>query len=142
MLEKFATHVDRQNNVVSWIVKENLEEHDALEAGQELPKLVLQLPKGAAKVLADHRPIELEGKQARLAIEASQESVKLMGWLTTNCSLVAVICGSMMMQSQMNRLAKEAGLEQKLKAFWSANQTKAVEDAYKFLGITDNALIR
>lgn len=142
MLEKFITHVDRQNNVVSWIVKENLDYEEAVEAGRELPKLVSQLPKGSAKVLADHRPMEMEGKQARLSLESSQESAKLMGWLTENCTHVAVICGSMMMQSQMNRLAKESGLDRKLKAFWSVSQAKAIEDAYQFLGINDNKIVR
>ncbi|WP_116191928.1 hypothetical protein [Paenibacillus taihuensis] len=142
--KQFTFDVDKTNQVISWIMHEQFINKDEAEQAREAIEALISstFVKGACKVFADHRQLEETGKQARLPMETSQESGKLMAWLSEYCSSVAVICGSMMMQSQMNRLATSNGLDSKLKAFWASTPGKAVADAQAFLNITDNKLIK
>lgn len=140
--KKFTFQLDTQNQIVAWILNENLTYEEAVQAKNGIIEIVSKLPQGKVKVIADLRPLEEEEKMARFSNAASQESAELMGWLANYCSHVAVLCGSILMRAQMTRLASESGLGHKLQAFWSPSPGKAANDAFQFLGISSHPLIK
>lgn len=143
--KNFSYEVDRNKNVLAWKVTGQLELSEIFDIVSTIQGEVKKLPAGQIKLLVDNRGmVDENGKDIVFNNQVNEEWIKLQGWLLGYCSHVAVLCGTLMMKAQMNRLATTSGLEKVLKAFWNANdpgQTKAVSEAYAFLGIDSNKLV-
>ena len=139
---KFVYEIDVKNSVLAWRVKDKLELGEVVEIVKVIQKEVQGLPKGKIKLLVDNRfMVDKSGNPILFSTAVNDEWLKLQIWLLDYCSNVAVLCGSLIMKSQMSRLATTSGIDKVLKAFWNSNNTTLVNEAYTFLGISGNKLI-
>lgn len=105
---------------------------------------VEKLPQGKVKLLVDNRKmLDENSKGIIFDPNVNEEWIKLQQWLIGRCSRVVVLCGTLMMQAQMNRLAMTSGLDTVLKAFYNPlDQRSVIREAYQFLDIPSNGLVR
>lgn len=146
MYKNFSYAVDSKENVLSWKVTGHLEVSEIDSIVDEIKNEVLKLPNGRVKLLVDNRAmIDEDGKDILFTKVINDKWIALQEWLIPYCSHVAVLCGSLMMKAQMNRLAQTSGLSEVLKAYWSPNdpkQSKALGDALEFLGVQSHPLVK
>ncbi|WJH36641.1 hypothetical protein N6H14_13405 [Paenibacillus sp. CC-CFT747] len=137
--DKFIYHVDRENGVLSWQVREMLTVEDALKAG-ELIKLNLATL-DQAKLLVDNRFMQKNGRPLVFTPEVNTIWEGVQGEVLPKVTKCAVLCSGAIMKMQMDRIARASGMIEVLKSFWNDDNDTMKKEAYQFLGIASNELV-
>ncbi|WNQ11987.1 hypothetical protein MJA45_02700 [Paenibacillus aurantius] len=137
--DKFIYHVDRENGVLSWQVREMLTVEDALKAG-ELIKLNLATL-DQAKLLVDNRFMHKNGRPLVFTPEVNTIWEGVQGEVLPKVTKCSVLCSGAIMKMQMDRIARASGMIEVLKSFWNDDNDTMKKEAYQFLGIASNELV-
>ncbi|MFD2370314.1 hypothetical protein ACFSO0_10215 [Brevibacillus sp. GCM10020057] len=136
LFDKFHYFRDEENFLFTWKVTGKIEISEIHPIVDTIKVNVMSLPKGNAKLLVDNRQmVDNDNHPILFSSAINMEWIKLQQWLLEYCSLVAVLCGSRLMQAQMDRIAENSGLSQILCTFWSKKNDESLLEAAKFLKI-------
>ncbi|MFD0958994.1 hypothetical protein [Paenibacillus chungangensis] len=141
MSEKVVYYTDRANAIVSWQVRGNMTVEDAIQASTSIKEEVERFPEKEVSLLVDNRYMVQNGRPIVFSADVTKVWNELQIYLIPKVSKVAVLCSSMMMKMQMDRVAKESGLISSLKSFYNNDLDVSAKEAYAFLGTTHNKLI-
>ena len=133
---KFLYYKDEKNLLFTWKVTGRIELSEIASIVETIKENVMTLPKGKVKLLVDNRQmVDIDSHPILFSNAINTEWIILQGWLLEYCSHVAVLCGSRIMKSQMERIANSSGLSKILMAFWSTNDVESLLEAVNFLEI-------
>lgn len=141
MSEKVTYHVDRDRKVVSWQVRENMTVEDAQAAATEIKNAVESFNGEEVMILVDNRYMIRAGRPIVFTPDVNKIWGDLQGYLLLKVTKVAVLCCSMMLKMQMDRIARESELISKLQSYYNEDHIVSAKEAYEFLGISGNKLI-
>lgn len=139
---KFIYDVDRKNGIFAWRVIDELHLSEVVEIAEVIKEIILRMPVGKVKLLVDNRfMVDKKGHSIVFTNSINQLWIELQQWCVPYCSLVAVLCGTLVMDAQMKRLSQSSGLNQVLRSFYDKDPKKCLRYAYTFLGIVENRLV-
>jgi len=142
VLGKFIYDVDRENHLMAWRVIDQIGIADIVKISGAIKETVMSMPKGKVKIIADKRySIDKQGHAIIFNKSVSNEWMLLQEWLVSHCTAVAVLCGTLVMNAQTNRLSQKSGSYTVLKSFYDRDADKCLRKAYTFLGIKGNKLV-
>ncbi|WP_322907125.1 hypothetical protein [Paenibacillus campi] len=140
-LGKLIYELDRENNVLVWRVTDQLDYMECKKICDLIKSLVLSMPHMKAKIIADKRySYDKYGHALIFSRSVSDEWMRLQEWLISHSPAVAVLCGTLAMKAQTNRLSKQSGSYKILRSFYDKDQDKLLRKAYAFLEIQSNTL--
>ncbi|MGM0884134.1 MAG: hypothetical protein ACQEXQ_24240 [Bacillota bacterium] len=109
VLGKFIYEVDKENNLMAWRVVDQLNFSDIKKICDVIKETVESMRKGKVKIIADKRySIDKQGHAIVFSKSVSHEWMLLQEWLISHCSAVAVLCGTLVMNAQTNRLSQKS----------------------------------
>jgi len=139
---KFIYEVDHDIQLLSWRVLHELHSSEVMKIVDTIKETIIQMPQQKVKLLADNRYItDNQGYSVVFPNRINHSWIQLQQWLIPHCSRVAVLCGTLVMDAQMKRLAGKSGLDNVLRSFYDSDPNKCMRRAYAYLGITENRLV-
>ena len=137
LFNKFAFQVFPEHQLLYWRVVDKLELQEVSIIVPLIKVLVTELPTRKVKLLVDNRFMVDKEDDSKIVFPSpiNEEWLKLQQWLLLYCSHVAVLCGSLLMKSQMERLASLSGLQPILRTYWDRDPELCFQQSLKFLNI-------
>lgn len=133
---KFNYALDLKSNLLIWRVSSELSLLEVKEIIDELKKVIEELPTGKLKVLVDNRYMVDKNEYEIVFPNAiNQEWIMFQKWLIDYSFRIAVLCGTLIMQAQMERLGEASGLNGITKLFYNKDSEEILRKSSRFLEI-------
>lgn len=139
--KKFTLNVDSAKKVVSWKVSDDLSVEDSKKAKDMILNAVSKFNNGEVNLLIDNRSMMVNGKPIVFKPEVNEIWEQTQKEIFPKLAKCAVLCCSVIMKMQMDRIARASGISEVQKSFWNDDPQVMKKEAYDFLGITSNALV-
>ncbi|USG68088.1 hypothetical protein NDK47_12725 [Brevibacillus ruminantium] len=139
--QKFVFNVDQTKKVVSWKVNADLTIEDSKKARDLIVGAISKFQNGEVNLLIDNRNMIQNGKPIVFKPEVNEIWEQTQKDIFPKVSKCAVLCCSVIMKMQMDRIARSSGISEVQKSFWNDDPSVMKKEAYDFLGISSNALV-
>ncbi|GIN90639.1 hypothetical protein J22TS1_16900 [Siminovitchia terrae] len=142
MFGKFLFEVDYDQCLFTWKVVQPLDSDETKEVNEKIKSSILSLNNRETKILVDNRELlDEKGYHIVFPNSVNQEWIQLQQWQKLYCKQIAVLCGTLLMKAQMDRLAKSSGLVDILRTFYHKDHKKSLDKAYEYLEISKSSLL-
>ncbi|MEI7025095.1 helix-turn-helix domain-containing protein [Paenibacillus sp. y28] len=138
--ERFVLEIDYLGKVIAWQVKGVLNAKDMEKISSDLKQACSQLTKGNIRLLMDYRSMVAEGQPYIFSPEVNVLWEQLQVWMVPYCCKAVVLCNSMLMKHQLERLGRRSGLA-KISSMLYEEGKDLVREAYRILKIPSNPLV-
>lgn len=140
---KFSSSMDKANLVFAWQVVDNLTVEEAKEAARIITETVESNAKaGKLKVLVDNRFMERDGRPIVFTPEVNSIWEEAQRRVFPHVSHIAVLCSGSIMKMQMDRISRNSDISDIQKSYWNKEDEVMLKEAFDFLGISSNDLIK
>lgn len=141
--DKFISNMDKSTHVFSWQVHENLTPEEAKAAADIIISTVQSNSQTTkVKVLVDNRFMERNGRSVVFTPEVNSIWEDAQRTVFPHVSKIAVLCSGTLMKMQMDRISRNSNIMEINKCFWNDNDQIMLDEAFEFLGITNNQLVK
>ncbi|MFD0712726.1 hypothetical protein [Paenibacillus sp. GCM10027626] len=139
---KFVSHMDTKTQVFSWQVLDNLTSEDARAAADIIVNTVKANSSSVkVKLLVDNRFMERNGRAIVFTPEVNEIWEEAQRAVFPHVSHIAVLCSSILMKMQMDRLSRNSNITDVNQCFWNEQDEVMLKEAFDFLGIDANPLV-
>ncbi|EGL15830.1 MULTISPECIES: hypothetical protein [Paenibacillus] len=141
--DKFSSNMDKANLVFAWQVVDNLTVEEAREAARIITETVANSAKaGKVKLLVDNRFMERDGRPIVFTPEVNSIWEEAQRTVFPHVSHIAVLCSGSIMKMQMDRISRNSNISDIQKSFWNKEDQAMLKEAFDFLGISSNDLVK
>ncbi|UVI27497.1 hypothetical protein [Paenibacillus spongiae] len=140
---KFISHMDNNTQVFSWQVHENLTAEEAKAAADIIISTVQSNSKTTkVNLLVDNRFMERNGRSVVFTPDVNAIWEEAQRTVFPYVAKIAVLCSGTLMKMQMDRISRNSNIMDINKCFWNDNDQIMLQEAFDFLGISSNDLVK